>query len=109
MAGDNLAVSPVIRSELILETSNWNKVLPEMTHFTTSLSRAPADALALGPILLLVLFMATILSRGQETHHFTERENLAHGNWTSRSVFVWDPNANLMIEIERDTRAIEYY
>lgn len=32
-----------------------------------------------------------------------------HGNWTSRSVFVWDANSNLMIEIERDTRTIEYY
>jgi hypothetical protein len=32
-----------------------------------------------------------------------------HGNWTSRSVFVWDPDTNLMIEIERDTRTIEYY
>lgn len=33
----------------------------------------------------------------------------AHGNWTSRSVFVWDPDSNQMIEIERDTRTIEYY
>lgn len=33
----------------------------------------------------------------------------AHGNWTSRSVSVWDSDANLMIEIERDTRTIEYY
>jgi|SRR5215469_1750948 len=32
-----------------------------------------------------------------------------HGNWTSRSVFVWDATANEMIEIERDTRTIEYY
>jgi hypothetical protein len=32
-----------------------------------------------------------------------------HGNWTSRSVFVWDPGSNLMVEIERDTRTIEYY
>jgi hypothetical protein len=32
-----------------------------------------------------------------------------HGNWTSRSVFVWDPSSNLMVEIERDTRTIEYY
>jgi hypothetical protein len=31
------------------------------------------------------------------------------GNWTSRSVFVWDPNSNLMVEVERDTRTIEYY
>jgi hypothetical protein len=33
----------------------------------------------------------------------------ANGNWTSRSVFVWDPTSNQMIEIERDTRTIEYY
>jgi len=32
-----------------------------------------------------------------------------HGNWTSRSVFVWDSSSNLMVEIERDTRTIEYY
>lgn len=32
-----------------------------------------------------------------------------HGNWTSRSVFVWDPDSNLVVEIERDTRTIEYY
>lgn len=32
-----------------------------------------------------------------------------HGNWTSRSVFAWDPDSNLMVEIERDTRTIEYY
>jgi hypothetical protein len=32
-----------------------------------------------------------------------------HGNWTSRSVSVWDPATNLMVEIERDTRTIEYY
>ncbi|MGA7317016.1 MAG: hypothetical protein WBX22_23945 [Silvibacterium sp.] len=32
-----------------------------------------------------------------------------HGNWTSRSVFVWDLNSNQMVEIERDTRTIEYY
>jgi hypothetical protein len=32
-----------------------------------------------------------------------------HGNWTSRSVSVWDPASNLMVEIERDTRTIEYY
>lgn len=32
-----------------------------------------------------------------------------HGNWTSRSVFVWDPDSNQMVEIERDTRTIEYY
>jgi hypothetical protein len=32
-----------------------------------------------------------------------------HGNWTSRSVSVWDPASNLMLEIERDTRTIEYY
>jgi hypothetical protein len=32
----------------------------------------------------------------------------AHGNWISRSVFVWDASSNLMIEVERDTRTIEY-
>ena len=32
-----------------------------------------------------------------------------HGNWTSRSVFVWDSGSNLMVETERDTRIIEYY
>lgn len=31
------------------------------------------------------------------------------GNWTSRSVFVWDASSNQMIEVERDTRTIEYY
>ena len=33
----------------------------------------------------------------------------AHGNWISRSVFVWDVSSNRMIEVERDTRTIEYY
>jgi hypothetical protein len=33
----------------------------------------------------------------------------AHGNWTSRTVFVWDATSNRMIEVERDTRAIDYY
>ena len=33
----------------------------------------------------------------------------AHGNWTSRAVFVWDATSNRMIEVERDTRTIEYY
>jgi len=32
-----------------------------------------------------------------------------HCNWTSRSVSEWDPASNLMVEIERDTRTIEYY
>ena len=32
-----------------------------------------------------------------------------HGNWTSRSVFVWALDSNLMVETERDTRTIEYY
>jgi hypothetical protein len=32
-----------------------------------------------------------------------------HGNWTSRSVSVWDPASNLTVEIKRDTRTIEYY
>ena len=33
----------------------------------------------------------------------------AHGNWTSRSVFAWDPISHQMIEVERDLRKIEYY
>jgi hypothetical protein len=33
----------------------------------------------------------------------------AHGNWTSRTVFVWDATSNSMIEVERDTRTIDYY
>jgi hypothetical protein len=33
----------------------------------------------------------------------------AHDNWTSRSVYVWVPASGVMIEIERDTRTIEYY
>lgn len=32
-----------------------------------------------------------------------------NGNWTSRSVFVWDSHSNNMIEIEQDVRKIEYY
>lgn len=32
-----------------------------------------------------------------------------HSNWTSRLVLVWDSNSNQMIEVERDTRAVEYY
>jgi hypothetical protein len=32
-----------------------------------------------------------------------------HGNWTSRSVFLWNTASNQMIEIERDRRTIEYY
>ena len=32
-----------------------------------------------------------------------------NGNWTSRSVFTWDTKSNGMIEIEQDTRKIEYY
>ena len=47
-----------------------------MTHFTSSLSPATADALALHTILVLILFMATVLSSGQEVHQWTERENL---------------------------------
>jgi YD repeat-containing protein len=31
------------------------------------------------------------------------------GNWTSRSIFVWDATSNQMIEVEQDTRTIEYY
>lgn len=31
------------------------------------------------------------------------------GNWTSRSVFVWDTTTNQMTEIEQDTRTIQYY
>jgi hypothetical protein len=32
-----------------------------------------------------------------------------HGNWTSRSVFIWDAVSNQMTEVERDSRKIEYY
>jgi hypothetical protein len=32
-----------------------------------------------------------------------------HGNWTSRALFVWNPTTNQMIEVERDTRKIEYF
>ena len=32
-----------------------------------------------------------------------------HGNWTSRSVFIWDAVSNQMIQVEQDTRTIEYY
>jgi hypothetical protein len=32
-----------------------------------------------------------------------------HENWTSRSVFVWAATSNQVIEVERDTRTIEYY
>jgi hypothetical protein len=33
----------------------------------------------------------------------------SHGNWNSRTVFFWDATSNRMIEVERDTRAIDYY
>ena len=33
----------------------------------------------------------------------------AHGNWTSRTVFVWDAASNQMIPVEQDTRTIDYY
>jgi hypothetical protein len=33
----------------------------------------------------------------------------AHGNWTSRTVLLWDAASNGMIEVERDARAIDYY
>lgn len=33
----------------------------------------------------------------------------AHGNWTLRTVFVWDAPSNQMIQVEQDTRTIEYY
>ena len=32
-----------------------------------------------------------------------------HGDWTSRSVFVWDAASNQMIQVEQDTRTVEYY
>jgi hypothetical protein len=32
-----------------------------------------------------------------------------HGNWTSRSVLVWDKQTNSMVEVERDTRTLTYY
>jgi len=33
----------------------------------------------------------------------------AHGNWTSRTVFVWDATSDRMMEVERETRTIDYY
>lgn len=32
-----------------------------------------------------------------------------HGNWTSRSVLVWDRQTNSMVEVERDSRTLTYY
>jgi hypothetical protein len=32
-----------------------------------------------------------------------------HGNWTSRTMLILDRTSNQMIEVERDTRVIEYY
>lgn len=36
-------------------------------------------------------------------------ERDGHGNWALRTVVVWDVNSNTMVEVERDTRRIEYY
>ena len=33
----------------------------------------------------------------------------AYGNWISRSILVWDAASNQMIEVERDSRKIDYY
>jgi len=33
----------------------------------------------------------------------------SHGNWILRSVLLWDAFSNLMIEVEQDSRKIEYY
>lgn len=33
----------------------------------------------------------------------------AHGNWTSRAVYVWDSPSNRLVEVERDMRTIDYY
>lgn len=66
-----------------------------MTHFTTALSRPSAAVLAWRAIVLLVLFMATILSRGQEAHRWTERENLGlKGPVRSVLTTVARPNAD---------------
>jgi len=32
-----------------------------------------------------------------------------HGNWTSRSVLVWDKQTNSMVEVERESRTLTYY
>jgi len=32
-----------------------------------------------------------------------------HGNWTSRSVSVWDKQTNSMVEVQRDSRTLTYY
>ncbi len=32
-----------------------------------------------------------------------------HGNWTSRSVMVWDKGTNSMVEVQRDSRTLTYY
>ena len=36
-------------------------------------------------------------------------ERDSHENWTARWVFVWVASSNQKIEVERDTRTIEYY
>jgi hypothetical protein len=33
----------------------------------------------------------------------------SYNNWTSRSIFIWDSATNQMVEVERDTRTIQYY
>ena len=32
-----------------------------------------------------------------------------HGNWTSRSVLLWDAKTNSMVEVRRDARTLTYY
>ncbi len=46
-----------------------------------------------------------VLDEKAEIHYI--RDNF--GNWISRSVLVWDRHSNKMVEIERDTRKVEYY
>lgn len=36
-------------------------------------------------------------------------ERDGHGNWTSRTVSVWNPVPNQTIEVQRDSRTIQYY
>jgi hypothetical protein len=36
-------------------------------------------------------------------------ERDGHGNWTTRSVLIWDRKSNRLIEVERDIRTLTYY
>lgn len=38
-----------------------------------------------------------------------EYEEDRYGSWTKRKVFAWDPQTNTMVQIQEDTRLIEYY